>query len=157
MLKEAASLEVPDVEGAVEPNVITYYTTLFANYVHKEDTTLVQLFPRMGVDDKYFTGVFKPVCAGCGYQFPQPQSKCPRCSNPNKVYQPGRLEQKPDFEFPHNLRLMVRDALELIEYPGDYAVDEVRELNAFVVQLPVAWKRDQVVQFVEALDQSLDG
>jgi predicted RNA-binding Zn-ribbon protein involved in translation (DUF1610 family) len=155
----AGGFEVMDL------NKVTNYSTFFAEWIVKDDTVLVHLFPRAGAEDKWEEGRYLPQCRACRSQVPvdlaQSRKPCPSCGHVGLVYIPGNREMKSETKFPKDVLTKVNTAADAAWMAG-VAIEYVKELGAVAVQfqeaeLPDKTMLDMLERFFDGLDNQLEG
>jgi hypothetical protein len=131
-------MEQQKAEGvkAIALTPITNFSTLFAEWMAKEDDILVHLFPRAGEGDVWHSGSY----------------------DRHGDYEPARREEKSSFEFPEDMRELISRAADKA-WLGDVAVDYIPELVAYAVQFQDVRTTAAVVgpgKFVDTFCGALD-
>jgi len=116
---------------------VTNYSTFFAEWMPREDTILVHLFPRNGEKDEWKEGHYIQRCRACRSELSEEVAKnrkpCPRCGHVGLVYIPGRAEDRAKVQFPNDSISLAKKASDEV-WMGNVAVEMVPELGALVVQ-----------------------
>lgn len=148
--------------GRLEP--VTAYTTFFAEWETKDNTILLHLFPREGVEDKWEEGRYIPRCRACRSNVPlelaEKRKPCPRCGYIGLIYVPGRREQRAKTSFPRNVLTKVKTATDVV-WEGYVAIEAIQELGAVVVQFQDVNLDDQTLismleKFFDSFDEELE-
>jgi len=148
----------------VDLSKVDNFSTFFAEWMEKEGTLLVHLFPRAGSQDQWSDGHYILRCRSCRAEVSEEVGRnrkpCPRCGHIGLVFVPGRVEEKSKVRFPGDVLARTKRAADAA-WVGDIAIDQVPELAAIVVQFKSAPgdKRAQIElmdQFFTAFDQELE-
>lgn len=146
--------------------VVTEFSTLFAQWETSGDDLLVQVFPRAGEEDEFFEGQYLNRCANCRAETEARTGvykKCRRCGHHGLIFNPGRLEAKAEHvEFPSNMIDHIKAACHKMWMGDVMGPDYVEELGAWVVKfLMVKCTRgtqpdEHLDRFLNELDRALD-
>lgn len=154
-------------------HLVDHFTTFFARWVRRksdrEDSVVVQLFPRNGEEDQYYEGYVKPNCGGCGrplIEVPMPRGgkkkRCLACERRGSVGRvvrvPGRLEFTPDVEFHESTAGHVIGAADVVwrgDIEGPVYQDELRAFALKFVDVGDVGE-DIVDEFLKELDRRMD-
>lgn len=178
---------VPD-QASFDPmplDVITSFSSHFAEWEIKGDDVLVHVFPRSGGEDQWVVGHYIPRCRNCKSDVPVPEklsqmTPCERCGHSGLVYIPSSAESFSESEFPENMEDLIMSAADKM-WAGQVAIDRASvlrygedadiakdepveaDMKAYVVQFQRARNTAKVMEpgkfidaFCEALDAQLD-
>lgn len=113
------------------------HSKFFAEWVARDNTLLVHLFPRNGRNDNWEMGHYTDRCRFCQTAVPKTPDgtfvSCPNCGRTGLLYIPGRVEAKGSVSFPSTVKDLVKAAADEV-WMGTIAVDQVPELGAVAVQ-----------------------
>ena len=166
-----------DTEAApVSLNVIKSYSTLFAEWIIKENDIVMHLFPRLGSDDLWTDGHYINRCRRCDKERPDMSKPC-ECGHKGLRFVPGRQEEATSAKFPEDMFARITASLDKC-WAGSAAVESTKtlfkhtdselspppekDLGAWVIQFQGAWSGnekatcDLIDKFLDALDASLD-
>lgn len=146
-------------------DVVTNYSTFFAEWKDHDDTVTIHLFPRNGAEDQWEAGHYVLRCRKCRAEVPEDIAKarkpCPRCGHVGLVYVPGRLEARSEIVFPKDVLTLVKTAVDSV-WDGNVAIDNVPELGAVAVQFQgISFSDAEVAarmmeEFFDAFDGQLE-
>jgi hypothetical protein len=121
----------------LEFNRVSDYPRFFAEWVQRDDTHIVHLFPRANAEDQWTMGHYVNRCAQCRSEVPMNiagKKPCPRCGYTGLVYVPGRVEGQAPVNFPHaDVMTAVKSALDK-SFLGNVAVENIPEIGALALQ-----------------------
>lgn len=140
---------------------VTNYSTFFAEWVLKQGTALVHLFPRRGPDDSWDDGRYVEVCRACkasvSHDVAANRKPCPRCGKVGLLYIPGRVEERTKVFFPKDVLSRIKRAVDSV-WMGKVAFEVVQELGAVAVQFQGI--DDEIIpllgRFFDAFDKEID-
>jgi hypothetical protein len=168
----AKTTEAKDQLGAVtstqmkfkprEFNRVPEYPEFFAEWMFRDNTFLVHLFPRAGESDQWDAGHYENRCRYCRgiveTQVDGTFTSCPKCGKAGLLYIPGRVESKAKTPFPVDIKQRVLAATDAV-WMGAVAIDVVPELGAVAVQFQDVQDdpsyMDMLARFFTTLSSSL--
>lgn len=135
------------------------YTTFFAEWMQKDDTVLMHLFPRDGEDDQWTEAHYLQRCRACRSDLrgESTGTACPRCGKTGLLYVRARRELcPPPVEFPFNMDLIIKHASDPA-WDGGIAIEYIDELMAFSVQFQDCGDRiPDLDLFFKKIDEELE-
>jgi hypothetical protein len=164
-LFDALSSESNNQFRPVDLNRIEHYSTFFAEWKQEGSDIMIHLFPRAGAQDLWKDGHYIPRCKVCDRERDMKdlvgtERRACQCGSHALIYIPGRVEDRPDIEFPEDMEARIETALSST-WMGDYWVDTVEELHAYYLHVLDAFSTDQqtfelLTKFFDSLDTELE-
>lgn len=153
------SIDFKDME------VVSDYSTFFAEFELAGDDILIHLFPRAGEEDVWTEGRYIDRCRACHREVPplregQKLQQCPHCRKTSGlIFVPGRRDEPiKGLVFPQSMRQHIEEAGQA--WLGDAKLDYVEELHAYVIKFIGAATVEQpmvvLLKFLDTLDTLLD-
>ena len=123
--------------AVLEFNRISDYPQFFVEWVQRDSTHIVHLFPRASAEDEWTSGHYINRCAQCRTELPLEHAgkkPCSRCGYTGLIYVPGRVEYQSRISFPHaDVMTAVKSALDK-SFLGNVAVEHIPEIGALALQ-----------------------
>jgi hypothetical protein len=154
--------KVPPQSGLepIEFHKIDVFSTHFAEWSVRESDLIVHFFPREGKGDQWSDGHYLTKCRECKAEVPvevaRARKPCPHCGHLGLIYVPGRGEDKSSVSL-EGTEGLLKQAIDKA-WMGDAAVELIKELGAFVVQLQGAKNTAALVgeKFIDKICEEYD-